>query len=199
MSRLQNPVQMAVVGAAHGIKGEVRVKTLTEDPLGLGDYGPLYSEDGRAFVVAAARPAGTVAIVRFKGIGDRNAAEALNGLKLYVDRSALPEAGEDEFYHADLAGLRVRDETGADAGEVGAVQNFGAGDILEISFHGREGLLIPFTAAAVPEIDVRGGFVRIDPQAAGLLDEGAKEGKEPQGHFNAAQRPRGPRGAGGNR
>ena len=115
MTKPQNPVQMAVIGAAHGIKGELRVKTFTGDPLALGDYGPLYARDGRAFEIIDIRPANTVVVVRFKGVSDRNAAEALTGTELFVDRSMLPDDGEeDEFYHADLIGLAVRDETGAD-------------------------------------------------------------------------------------
>ena len=145
---------MAVIGAAHGIKGELRVKTFTGDPLALGDYGPLYAKDGRAFEIDDIRPAGDVVVVRFKGIRDRTVAEGLTGTELFVDRSALPEEDEDEYYHADLVGLAVRDETGIDAGKVTAVQNFGGGDILEITFHGREGVLIPFSQAAVPEVDI---------------------------------------------
>ena len=117
MPNLKNPVQMAVIGAAHGIKGEVRVKTFTGDPLALGDYGPLYATDGRRFEMLDIRPARTVVVVRFKGVADRNAAEALNGTELFVDRSALPDDGEEgEFYHADLVGLAVRDENGATIG-----------------------------------------------------------------------------------
>ena len=91
----QNPVQMAVIGAAHGIKGELRVKTFTGDPLALGDYGPLYARDGRAFEIEGIRPAGDVVVVRFKGIRDRTVAEGLTGTALFVDRSVLPaeEAG----------------------------------------------------------------------------------------------------------
>ena len=100
---------MAVIGAAHGIKGELRVKSFTADPLALGDYGPLHARDGRRFEVLDVRPAGTVVVVRFKGVTDRTAAEALNGTELFVDRSALPEAAdEEEFYHADLVGQLAR-------------------------------------------------------------------------------------------
>jgi len=159
---------MAVIGAAHGIKGEVRVKSFTADPVALGDYGPLFSVDGRRFEVQAIRPADTVVIVRFKGLTDRNAAEALAGTELFVDRSALPPEEEGEFYHADLAGLAVRDETGATVGKVTAVQNFGGGDILDIVYQGRRGVLVPFTRAAVPTVDVAGGYVTIDTLAAGL-------------------------------
>lgn len=196
MTKLENPVQMAVIGAPHGIKGEVRVKTFTADPLALGDYGPLFAEDGRAFDVVDIRPANTVVVVRFKQIRDRNAAEALTGTELFVDRSALPDESEEgEFYHADLVGLAVRDETGAEIGKVAAVQNFGGGDILELAMAGRKGVLIPFTQAAVPVVDVTGGFIEIDTVAAGLIDEdeAGAEGFDPE------QRPRGPKEAGGNR
>jgi len=167
----KNPIQMAVIGAAHGIRGELRVKTFTGDPLALGDYGPLYAKDGRAFEVIDIRPANTVVVVRFKGVNDRNAAEALAGTELFIDRAALPEEGEDdEFYHADLVGLTVQDETGEAIGKVSAIHNFGAGDILEVTVGGRKGVLIPFSRSAVPEVSISGGFVRIDPAAAGLID-----------------------------
>ncbi|MBX3583936.1 MAG: ribosome maturation factor RimM [Rhizobiaceae bacterium] len=196
----QNPVQMAVIGAAHGIKGEVRVKTFTGDPLALSNYGLLYSKDGRTFQVEAIRPAGEVVVVRFRGVEDRTAAERLTGTELFVDRSVLPPEEEDEFYHADLIGLAVRDETGAEVGRVAAVQNYGGGDILEITFRGRKGMLIPFTQAAVPEVDIAGGFVRVDTLAAGLADDEDGDGRpERSDQLNAKSRPRGPREAGGNR
>lgn len=205
MPKLENPIQMAVIGAAHGIKGELRVKTFTQDPLALADYGPLHAKDGRTFEIVDIRPAGTVVVVRFKGVGERNAAEALTGTELFIDRSALPrEQDEDEFYHADLVGLSVRDDSGATIGKVAAVQNFGGGDILDLTLGSRKGVLIPFTRAAVPEIDVRAGFVRVDPVAAGLVEDedgGAPEGEDApaRGGFDAKRRPRGPRDAGGNR
>ncbi|MER8867237.1 ribosome maturation factor RimM [Mesorhizobium sp. M0751] len=199
MSKPQNPVQMAVIGAAHGIKGELRVKSFTGDPLALADYGPLYARDGRAFQIVDIRPANTVVVVRFKGVNDRNAAEALAGTELFVDRSVLPDEGEeDEFYHADLVGLEVKDDTGAVVGKVVAVHNFGGGDILDVTLAGRKGVLIPFTQAAVPEVSIAGGFVRVDPAAAGLVED---EDGEPAGDdgFDPKGRPRGPRDAGGNR
>lgn len=194
MSQPENPIQMAVIGAAHGIRGEVRVKTFTGDPLALGDYGPLYAADGRVFEVADIRPANTVVVVRFKGIRDRGAAEALNGTELFIDRSALPdEEDEDQFYHADLIGLAVRDDTGAAIGTVQAVHDFGAGDILEVRLAGRKTVLIPFSRAAVPEVSIRDGFVRVDPAAAGLSHEDEEEPED------IDRRPRGPKDAGGNR
>ncbi|GAA2827504.1 16S rRNA processing protein RimM [Aminobacter aminovorans] len=198
MAKPQNPIQMAVIGAAHGIKGELRVKTFTGDPLALADYGPLYAKDGRAFEIAAIRPANEVVVVRFKGVIDRNAAEALTGTELFVDRSALPDDGDEgEFYHADLVGLAVRDETGEPVGKVFAVQNYGGGDILEIQYQGRKGVLIPFTQAAVPVVDVSGGFVAIDTVAAGLVDDEDDADAPSDGEFD--KRPRGPKDAGGNR
>ncbi|MER9255522.1 ribosome maturation factor RimM [Mesorhizobium sp. M0019] len=199
MIKPQNPVQMAVIGAAHGIKGELRVKSFTGDPLALADYGPLYARDGRAFQIVDIRPANTVVVVRFKGVNDRNAAEALAGTELFVDRSVLPDEGEeDEFYHADLVGLEVKDDTGAVVGKVVAVHNFGGGDILDVTLAGRKGVLIPFTQAAVPEVSIAGGFVRVDPAAAGLVEDEDGEPAADDG-FDPKGRPRGPRDAGGNR
>jgi 16S rRNA processing protein RimM len=193
MPKPQNPIQMAVIGAPHGVKGELRVKTFTGDPLALGDYGPLYSRNGRTLEVLDIRPAKTVVVVRFKGVNDRSAAEALNGTELFIDRSALPDDGEeDEFYHADLIGLAVKDETGASVGKVTAVQNFGGGDILEITHSGKKGVLVPFTEAAVPEIDIKAGFLRIDTLAAGLVEE-------PEEDSDDEEAMPAPKDAGGNR
>ena len=172
MTQDEKSVQMAVIGAPHGVKGEVRVKTFTGDPLALGDYGPLRAADGRIFTVAAIRPAKIVVVVRFKQIASREAAEAVTGTELFIDRSALPDdLDDDEFYHADLIGLAVRDETGSSIGKVAAIQNFGGGDIVEVALAGRRTVMIPFTLAAIPEISVRDGFIRIDSASAGLVDE----------------------------
>ncbi len=206
MPKPQSPILMAVIGAPHGVKGEVRVKSFAAEPSALSGYGPLCAADGRQFEVTAIRPQGNVLVVRLKGVADRSAAAALTGTELFVDRAVLPAVVEDEFYHADLVGLAVRDETGAVLGEVTAVQNYGGGDILELDFGGRSGVLIPFTSAAVPEVDVAAGFVRIDPTAAGLAeDERADDGAGEQTGTAASRRrggrgrPRGPREAGGNR
>ncbi|MDN5926927.1 MAG: ribosome maturation factor RimM [Hyphomicrobiales bacterium] len=172
MAKLEKPVQMAVIGAAHGIRGEVRIKIFTGDPAALGDYGPLRDAAGRAFEVISMRPAKEVSIVRFKGVATREAAEALNGVALFVDRSALPaDLDEEEFYHADLIGLAVRDQKGAEIGTVAAIHDFGAGDILEVARRDGPSVMIPFTRAAVPEIAPGQGFVRIDSLAAGLVEE----------------------------
>ncbi len=172
MAKLENPVQMAVIGAPHGIRGEVRVKTFTGDPLALGDYGPLQAADGRLFTVAAIRPAKNVVVVRFREVGSREAAEAVTGTELFVERSALPDDLEEgEFYHADLVGLAVRDETGAAIGKVVAIQNFGGGDIVEIAITGRGTVMVPFTLAAIPQVSIREGFIGVDTASAGLTDD----------------------------
>jgi len=106
--KLENPVLMGKIGAAHGIRGEVRVKSFTDDPMALGDYGSLYSSDGRKFKITNLRFSKTVVVTKFKGINSRNDAEALNGTELFIDRSNLPDdTEEDEFYVTDLIGAAV--------------------------------------------------------------------------------------------
>lgn len=201
MPKPENPVQMAVVGAPHGIRGQVRVKTYTGDPLALGDYGPLFAEDGRQFDITDIRPAKNVVVVSFRQVGNRDAAEALNGTALFVDRSQLPDdLEEDEFYHADLIGLAVRGTDNALLGRVTAFHDFGGGDIMEIERSTGETVLVPFTRDAVPEIDLKGGSVTVDPDAAGLLDTQDEDDTPGEARdFNPKSRPRGPAGAGGNR
>lgn len=185
IANLDNPVQLAVIGAAHGIKGEVRVKTYTGDPLDLGSYGLLYDASGKSYEILSIRPSKTVVVVRFAGIDDRNAAEALNGKELYVDHAQLPQdLDEDEFYYTDLIGLTVRDGQGVSYGKVSAVFNFGGGDVLEIKESGKKPVMIPFTLTSVPEILMAEGAILIDPLAAGLVDDGStsadEEGDEPE-------------------
>jgi 16S rRNA processing protein RimM len=167
-------VLIARIGAAHGIKGEVRVKAYTAEPMGIGAYGPLEAPDSKTFEVASLRPAAGPAsdmlVVKFKGISDRNAAEALNGVELSVPRDRLPPAEEDEFYHADLIGLAAVAPDGTELGTVIAVHNYGAGDLLEIASKRGETVLVPFTRAAVPEVDLAAGRVIVVPPA-GLLTE----------------------------
>ncbi|MBO3758222.1 ribosome maturation factor RimM [Ciceribacter sp. L1K23] len=182
MTKLENPVLMAVIGAAQGLRGEVRVKAYTDDPTSIGDYGNLRTLDGRVFEILEIREAKNVVIVRFRGVNDRNAAEALNGLELYVDRGALPdeELEDDEFYYADLEGLEVYDHDGNNYGAVTGIYDFGAGDLLELKGPGKRPVLIPFSEAAVLEIDLEGGRLLVDPIAAGLkdTDDGKSGGKK---------------------
>jgi 16S rRNA processing protein RimM len=155
---MANRVCVAQIGAAHGVRGEVRLWTFTTDPMAVTQYGALESEDGtRQFEISAVRPAKGHLVARLKGIDDRNAAERLTNTKLFVPRERLPEPESDEFYHADLIGLRVEDKDGNDLGTVIAVHNFGAGDILEIQPPGGGAMLLPFTETVVPEVDLKGG------------------------------------------
>jgi 16S rRNA processing protein RimM len=157
---------MGRIGAAHGIKGEVRIQSFTEDPLGLLDYGPLATnKPGLVIEILEARTTTNVLVARLKGVPDRSAAEKLNGTELYVDRDLLPQIeDEDDFYHADLVGLDARLADGTSLGEVIAVPNFGAGDMLEVRDKATgETRFIPFTKAAVPEIHIAAGYVVIVP------------------------------------
>ena len=161
------------IGAAHGVRGEVRVFAHTEEPLAIRDYGALEDESGaRKFEVVSARAGNGHLVVRFKGIDDRNAAEALTHTQLYVPRERLPEPqGDGAVYQTDLIGLRVETKTGETLGEVIAVPNYGASDLLEIRpVQKGESLLIPFIDEFVPVVDVEGGRIVVDPPA-GLLGE----------------------------
>jgi len=148
-------ILLGVVLGAHGLGGEVRVKTFTESPARLGAYGPLHTPEGRVLVITTARAAKSDgAIVRFKGIEDRSAAEALAQAKLLVARDAFPATDPDEFYHADLIGLRVLDREGRVIGEIRAIHNHGAGDVLEILRDDGGTLLLPFAKDFVSRIDL---------------------------------------------
>ncbi|MFZ2099726.1 MAG: ribosome maturation factor RimM [Oricola sp.] len=162
MTKPDNPVLMGVIGAPHGVRGELRVKPYTGDPLALADYGTLYDAKGNAFDVADIRPQKNVVVVTFKQVKDRSQAEALNGVELFVDRSQLPddELDEDEFFVADLVGIDARDEAGELIGQVIAVHNFGAGDLLEVApvtpgggLARKQAFLVEFSRETVPDID----------------------------------------------
>lgn len=149
----------AIIGA-HGLKGEVRVRTFTETPDGLGAYGPLHAKDGRRFTVSAIRAVeAATAVVRFEGVDDRSASEALKGVELYVARAALPATEAEEFYHADLVGLRAEDEEGRLLGHVRGIHNFGAGDVLDIEKPDGSEALLPFTREFAPMVDVKAGRI----------------------------------------
>ncbi len=166
------------IGAAHGIKGEVRLVSFMAEPKAIGTYGPLNDESGtRRFEIAALRPVkDNIFIARFSGIATRDAAETLNNLDLYLPRAALPAAADDEFYHADLIGLTALDSAGAEIGRVTDVLNFGGGDILEIApVGGGETLLLPFTRACVPSIDLTQKRLVIVPP---IEVEAAPEGED---------------------
>ncbi len=159
----QGRVLVGVVLAAHGLNGEVKVKSFTADPLALGSYGPLLTQEGRRLTVAALRHhRADELIVRFTGVDARSAAEALKREFLFIPREALPETESGEYYHADLIGLRAENVEGLDLGRISAVLNFGAGDILELTRAGGETELIPFDNRHVPVVDIPAGRVVID-------------------------------------
>jgi 16S rRNA processing protein RimM len=155
---MHRDILLAAVLGAHGLKGEVRVKTFTSSFDTLGAYGPLHAKDGRLFTLETLRPSRDgEAVAAFAEVRDRNAAEALKGTELFVKRGALPEAEGGEFYHADLVGLDAEDREGRRIGKVLAVQNYGAGDVLAIATEAGDEILIAFTKDNVPEIDLPGG------------------------------------------
>ncbi|ODA66198.1 Ribosome maturation factor RimM [Methyloligella halotolerans] len=166
------------IGAAHGLKGELRLRSFTESPAAIADYGALETLDGgRSFKIAQLREGPKGLVVKFKGVNDRNAAEALTGTKLYVDRDKLPESEPDEWYYADLIGLVAVDGEGAALGLVTAVHNFGASDIIELAPESGPTLLVPFTEEAVPEVDMEAGRLTVHiPE--GLVDEPSEEAAE---------------------
>ena len=148
-------VLLGDIGAAHGLKGEVRLRSFTEAPAAIADYGPLEDETGgKAIEIESVRPGPKGLIARIKGVTTREGAEALTGTKLYVPRDRLPEAEEGAYYHSDLIGLEACDAFDVQIGTVVAMYNFGAGDIIEVKLlSGGDNLLLPFTDATVPEID----------------------------------------------
>jgi 16S rRNA processing protein RimM len=158
---------VARLGAAHGVRGEVKLWSFTADPARIADYGPFETADGRVVEIEALRPAKEFFVARLKGVADRTAAEQLRNAELFVPRERLPapEDGE-EFYHADLIGLAVVDASGALLGSVVALHNFGAGDIIEVRrAESRDTVMLPFTDAAVPEIDLAGGRIVVAAEA----------------------------------
>jgi len=164
-------VCVGVVTGAQGVRGAVRVKPFTARPEDVAGYGPVEDEEGRrSFTVRLVGRAKGVVIGRIAGIEDRDAAAALKGTRLYVARSALPPPEAEEYYHADLLGLAAVLRDGRPLGRVRAVHDFGAGDSLEIAREGAASVLVPFTRAAVPVVDIAGGRVVIDPPD-GLIEE----------------------------
>ena len=166
-------VLLGVVAAPHGVRGLVRIRSFTEDPMAIAAYGPLSDETGKKqYRVEALSAARGAVLARIEGVADRTAAEALRGLRLYVERSALPATGEREWYEADLIGLAAVGRDGRDWGKVVAFHDFGAGSVMEVS---GGAVMLPFTDEAVPEIDVEGGKVLVDPPAGLLAGGEAKE------------------------
>lgn len=175
MTNQPNRIFLGQIGAAHGIKGQVRITTHTQDPEAIGSYGPLETDrPGLIITLTKIRLQKNVIVAHIKGVTDRTAAEQLNGVSLFVDRSKLPEiADEDDFYHTDLIGLDARLESGVSIGKVSAILNFGAGDLIELrDTQSGDTYLYPFTKAVVPVIRIADGYLTIEVP----LD--AEEGEE---------------------
>ncbi len=161
---MANRVLLGAVIGAHGIRGELKVKTFTETPENLAAYGPVETEDGRRFTIQDLRPTkGDEAVVSFAGIAGRNAAETFKGERLYVPREALPPPEEGEFYVEDLIGLEVEDTEGKPLGKIVGLHNFGAGEMIEIEAPSGERSYIPFNDDCVPEVDIEQGRVVASP------------------------------------
>ena len=162
-------ILLGIIGPAHGLKGEVKLRSFTDEPDAIAGYGPLEAEEaGRKVTITALKPAASGFIARLEGINDRTAAEALKGVKLYVRREQLPTLPQGTFYHADLEGLTVKTREGTTMGEVEGVENYGAGDLLRVGRAGTEPLLVPFAGATV---DFGAGTITV------TLAEGFLEGE----------------------
>lgn len=164
-------VCLGAITGPHGVRGLVKVKTFTEVPEDVAAYGPVEDEAGRRrFTLKITGSAKGQVIVAVDGVGDRDAAEALKGERLYVDRSALPDPDDGTFYHADLIGMDVVGRDGVVLGSVTALYDFGAGDVLE--FRGADGKarMLPFTEAVVPEVDLDARRMVVEPPEGALTD-----------------------------
>jgi 16S rRNA processing protein RimM len=163
-------ILVGIVTGPHGVGGAVRLKSFTARPEDIAGYGPLADEAGRCYRVDLVGAGKGVLLARLAGVEDRNAAERLKGLRLYLPRSALPPAGVDEFYHADLIGLAVVGDDGTPIGRVRAIHDFGAGAALEIEREAAPTAIVPFTRDVVPVVDLDAGLLVIAP-SPGLIDE----------------------------
>lgn len=166
-------ILVGALAGSFGVRGEVRVKSFCAEPAAIEDYAPLWTEDGsRSFTLKLTRQVPNGFAGRLTGVNTREEADALRGTSLYADRTRLPSLPDDEFYHADLIGLEVLDSGGQKLGRVRAVLNHGAGDILEIHQPGaKQTLLLPFTLAFVPTVDLASGRIIADPPAMADDDE----------------------------
>jgi 16S rRNA processing protein RimM len=157
---LGRDVLLAAVICAQGLKGEVKAKLFTAAPDALPRYGVLHTRSGRKLRITAFRPAKAgEAVIAFEGVSDRNAAERLKGAELFVDRAALLETEEDEFYHADLIGLEARDSEGRVLGKVTTLHNYGASDVIELARPDGDSVLLAFSRETVPVLNIAAGYI----------------------------------------
>lgn len=169
---------LAAITGSYGVRGDARVKSFCADPSAIGNYGPLTDDNGNSYKLTLLRPVKGGYAVRLSGVTDKDQADALRGQKLWVPRSALPSLPDDEYYYADLIGLTALDTGGAVLGKIHAVHDHGAGDILELRpTTGPGTVLVPFTNAIVPTVDLTAGRLIIDPPPG--LFGGDDDEKEP--------------------
>ena len=168
---------LGVIVGVKGVRGEVRIKTFTEDPADVASYGPLTSKDGRSFKVQVVGFHQGVVIAKLNGVADRNAAEALKGVELFVDRAKLPAPEDGSFYYADLIGLAAELTDGTALGQVTAVDNFGTGDVMEITRDDGQTAFVPFNPSVVANVDLAARKVSFNP-IPGMLGTGDEENDE---------------------
>ena len=171
---MKDHVCLGAIMGSYGVRGELRVKSFCADPSALGDYGPVTLDDGTRAKLTVVRPVKGGYAVRLAGVPHKEAADALRGQKLWAPRGALPALPDDEFYHADLIGLTAVDTGGETLGKVHAVHDHGAGDILEVRIGGTP-VLIPFTRAIVPTVDLAAGRMVVDAPPGLLPGEDSDE------------------------
>ncbi|KGB82349.1 16S rRNA-processing protein RimM [Rhodovulum sp. NI22] len=166
-------VCVGAIAGSFGVRGEVRLKSFCAEPEAIGDYAPLFTEDGsRSFTARISRPVKGGFAVRLSGVTTKEQAGALKGTRLFADRAALPDLPDDEYYHADLIGMEVLDTGGRSLGHVRAVHDHGAGDLLEIHGPGlKSTVLLPFTNAAVPTVDLGARRIIADPPEGLFSDD----------------------------
>lgn len=173
---MKDKVCLGAITGSYGVRGEARVKSFCADPSAIGDYGILTDDEGRTYTLTVTRPVKNGYAVRLSGVKSKEAADALRGQKLWAPRAALPELPDDEFYYSDLIGLTAVDTGGEIMGKIHAVHDHGAGDILELRpVKGPGTVLLPFTKAVVPTIDLAARRVVIDPPEDLFVDD-----KEPK-------------------
>ncbi|WP_050527750.1 ribosome maturation factor RimM [Pseudorhodobacter aquimaris] len=159
-----NQICVGAISGSYGVRGEVRLKSFCAEPTAIADYGPLYTEDGtKSYKITLTRPVAGGLGARISGVNNKEEADALKGVSLFVSRDNLPSLPDDEFYHTDLIGLEARDTGGVLLGNVTSVHNHGAGDLLEIGGGGHPSILLPFTMAVVPTVDLAARRIVVDP------------------------------------
>ena len=163
-------VCVGAIAGSFGVKGEVRLKSFCAEPAAISIYAPLSDESGNIYDVKITRTIKNGLAARLSGVSSKEAADALKGTRLFAPRDRLPELDDDEFYHADLLGMAVLDTGGTKLGSVKAVLNHGAGDLLEVNT-GQGVVLLPFSLAVVPTVDLAGRRIVVDPPDGTFSDD----------------------------